>query len=85
MVHYELYVRQSDAQSDRILTTFIERGLAFVEIQLSEEEAKRIEAEHGRTLPLVMHGGQLIGGYSDLVIHLRLPIHGRPSGYRVWR
>lgn len=74
---YELFVRRPDMQSERIMQALLERGVPFVEIQLSDADAAVLEATAGRSLPLVVRGAKVIGGFADLVTHLRRP-SGRP-------
>lgn len=69
-MHYELYTRISDSQSEKIMLALLDRRLPFVEICLAGEEADAFEIAAGRELPLVMYGGRIIGGFSDLANHL---------------
>lgn len=70
---YELFVKRPDIQSERIMAALLDRGVPFVEIQLSEHDAEVFESVTGRTLPFVMRNNRVIGGFADLVNHLRRP------------
>lgn len=70
---YELFVRQPNIQSERIMMALLDRGVPFVEIQLNENDAQIFESVTGEKLPFVMRNNRVIGGFSDLVNHLRRP------------
>ncbi len=70
---YELFVRTSDLQSEKIMLTLLDRKLPFAEIQLNDRDAEVLESVSGNKLPFVMADKRVIGGFSDLVNHLRKP------------
>lgn len=77
---YELYVKRVDLQSERIMIALLERGAPFVEIQVNDQDAATLESLTGRKMPFVMRNSRVIGGFSDVVNHLR-----RPAGRQVPR
>lgn len=76
-MHYEVFTRQSDIQSEKITALLLNRYLPFVEICLGEEEAQHMERSRGHRLPFVQHRERLVGSYSDLVNHLHHPTRHR--------
>jgi glutaredoxin len=83
-MHYELYTREDDVHSHKILHTLVERGIPFVEVRLAEEAAKDAETGHARPLPFVLRNQEMVGGFSDLIIHLRLPMQSTQRVLRAW-
>ena len=81
---YELMVRNSDEQSERIMLTLLDWRLPFAEIQLTERDAEALETVTGQNLPFVMKGNRIIGGFSDLVNHLRRPVRSAPQSVQAW-
>ncbi len=81
---YELFVRTSDVQSEKIMLTLLDRQLPFAEIQLNERDAEALEVVSGNKLPFVMADKRVIGGFSDLVIHLRTPSQSATRPVLTW-
>ncbi len=76
-MHYEIYTREEGPQVERIMLTLMDRHQPFVEIRVDDAQALSLENETGQSLPLVMQGERMIGGFSDLVNHLRHPSRTR--------
>ena len=72
-MHYELYTRHADIQSEKITALLVGRSIPFVEIQLGRDDAEQMELLTGQPLPFVQHRERVVGGYSDLVNYLRNP------------
>ena len=81
---YELFVRTSDLQSEKIMLTLLDRRLPFAEIQLNDRDAEVLEAVSGSKLPFVMADNNVIGGFSDLVNHLRQPSQSATRPVLAW-
>lgn len=81
---YELVVRRSDIHSERIMQVLLERRVPFAEIQLNENDAEAMESVLGRKMPFVVSGPKLIGGFSDVVNHLRRPSRAAMTESASW-
>jgi hypothetical protein len=81
---YELFVRTSDLTSEKIMLVLLDRKLPFAEVQLNESDAEALEAVSGNKLPFGMANKRVIGGYSDLVNHLRKPSQSATRPLLAW-
>ena len=82
-MHYEIYTRVSDYQTEKMMAVLLEKSIPFVEVRLAEQDANALEAKHGRALPFALRKGKLVGGFSDLVNDLRHPRQA-PVAVQAW-
>lgn len=64
-----IYTKDPCPYCERALRLLEEKKLSFTEIDLTDkpEEIDRIKNETGwRTVPIILIGGKLVGGYNDL-------------------
>ena len=84
MTHFELVTRESDIRSEKIMQALLERGLPFVEVRLGAADAAVLEETTRKDLPMVFKKERMIGGYSDLINHLRRPRRWTSQAALAW-
>ena len=69
MKNVEIYSRQQCPSCDRAKSLLQSKGIAFVEIDITDDEARTIEMmrrSQQRTVPQIFIDGETIGGYDQL-------------------